>query len=411
VTALLTTPNGGAGIYGENCVQGHTALIYDRGGRNRWRQLVDLSAVRWGRTRDAFSDAEITIAGRSCAAQGDTITGIQPRRHELVIWRGSERVYEWPIREVATYRDRAVIRANDIGAYLDATPLTDDYDWQVGEPVPGLESALMTERVRFILDRELTVPYTMTVGTGGAATVVTVPRWENLDPAINVLAHADIRRSSTLYTRSSTLAFEMTLGEHLANLAEGGLDFTTVGRRLVVWDSAIALGRTRVLTDADFDGELEIILAGGDHFSVSHTSAQRDANEGDAPGEDPPSVGNAGGEDPYYGVWTNITSLSSEDGSDSPTQDALNSQAQRDLVGLTPAPLEIRVPEGSTLRTSSTLGINALVPGVIMPVRAELNVRRVQQDQRLDAVSVTETAADGEVIKVTLSSVGAVAVV
>lgn len=406
----IITPNGGQSVYGENCVQGHTALIYDRGGRNRWRQLVDLASVRWGRTRDAFTDSEIIVSGRSCRAQASVLTGIQPRRHELIIWRGSERVYEGPILEVATYRDRAVIRARDIGEYLNGTVLSQDYPWNTGEPVSDA-SALMTERVREIVGYELTESYDMVVGTGVAAHEVTVPRWETLNPPANVLPHVDIRRSETLLTRSETLGFEMTVGEHLANLAEGGLDFTTVGRSLVVWDSATELGRTRVVTDADFDGELEIILAGGVHFSVSHVSAQReDTGEDVAPGDPIPSVGNAGGENDYYGVWTNIVSLASENGSTDPTQDALNSQAQRDQVGRTPVPIEIRVPDGSTLHTSATLGINELVPGVTIPVRADMNLRALQQDQRLDKLTVTETAA-GEAIAVTLSSVGDVEVV
>lgn len=394
-------------VYGDDCVQGHTALIYDRGGKNRWRQLVDLSSVRWGRTRDAFTDSEVVVSGRACRAQADVLTGIQPRRHELVLWRGSERVYEGPILDVKTYRDRAVIRANDIGEYLKGTALSQDYPWNTGEPVSDA-SALMTERIADILGIELTEAYDMIVGTGGAATTVTVPRWEELDPPANILPFIEVRRSTSLLTRSNTLAFEMTVAEHLQNLAEGGLDFTTVGRKLLVWDSAQSIGRTRVVTDADFDGDIEIVLAGTEHYSISHISAQRDTeDEGADPGDPVPNVGNAGGENPYYGVWTNIISLSSEDGDDNPTQDALNSQAQRDQVGRTPVPIEIRVPDGSTLRTGPTLGINELVPGVTMPVRADMNLRQLQQDQRLDKMVVTETAA-GESIQVTLSSVGTV---
>ncbi|QZD98975.1 minor tail protein [Microbacterium phage Honeyfin] len=388
-------------VYGDDCVQGHTALIYDRGGTNRWRQLVDLTSVRWGRTLDAFTDSEIILAGRSCDAQANVITGIEPRRHELVLWRGSERVYEGPILDVKTYRDRAVIRANDIGEYLKGTTLSQDYPWNTGETVSA-SSALMTERVADILGVELTEGYNMVVGTGGAAMTVYVPRWEELDPPANVLPHIEIRRSNTLLTRSNTLAFEMSVAEHLQNLSEGGLDFTTVGRKLLIWDSAQSIGRTRVVTDADFDGELEIIKSGSDHYSISHVSAQRDPDE-DA--SSVPSVGNAGGQNPYYGVWTNIVSLSSEDGDSKPTQDALNSQAQRDQVGRTPVPLEIRVPDDASLRTSRGLGINTLVPGVIMPVRADMNIRQVQQDQRLNKMTVTETA-EGEKIGVTLSSWG-----
>ncbi|QDH93091.1 minor tail protein [Microbacterium phage Margaery] len=407
---LITTPNGGLSVYGDNCVQGHTALIFDRGGRNRWRQLVDLTSVDWGRTRDTFREATIVVAGNSCREQASILTGIQPRRHELVIWRGKERVYEGPVLRVSTFRDRAVILARDVGEYLNGTALSRDWPLETGEPVSA-DSSLMTERVRTILSYELTEPYTMTVGTGGAAHDVEVPRWEGLTPPANVLPHIEVRRSETLLTRSDTVAFEMTAGEHLANLSDGGLDFTTVGRKIVVWDSAETIGRTRVVTDADFDGELEIIYEGTEHYSISHTSAQRDEeDEHTDPDEPAPSVGNAGGPNPYYGVWTNIKSLSSEDGSDTPTQDALNSQAQRDQVGRTPVPIDIRVPDGSTLRLSPTLGINELVPGTTIPVRAEMNLRKVQQDQRLDSMTVTETA-QGETIKVSLSSWGNVEVV
>ncbi|WQY99830.1 hypothetical protein [Microbacterium phage MO526] len=400
---ILRAPNGGVSVYGENCVQGHTAVIYDRGGTRRWRQLVDLTSVTWGRTRDAFSDAQVVVSGKACASQADILTGIHPRRHELVIWRGRERVYEGPILRVQTGRGSATISARDVGEYLRGTPLTEDYPWTAGEVVSE-SSALMTERVRLILSRELTRPYEMTVGTGAAARQVVVPRWEGLTPPANVLPHVEVRRSETLLTRSDTLAFEMSVAEHLQNLAEGGLDFTTVGRKILVWDSAQALGRTRTLTDADFDGDPQITLEGTDHFSISHVSAQRDEEAEDDPTPSP-SVGNAGGEHPYYGVWTNIVSLSSEDGSDNPTQDALNSQAQRDQVGRSPVPIDIRVPDDATLRLGPTLGINELVPGTIVPVRARLNIRQIQQDQRLDKMTVTETA-EGEKIQVALSSWG-----
>ena len=392
-------------VYGEQCVQGHTAMIFDRGGSKRWRQLIDMSSVRYGRTRDAFTDSEIVISGRACEAQASVLTAIQPRRHELVIWRGNERVYEGPILRVQTYRDRAVIQARDVGEYLRGTVLSRPYPWDTGEPVSD-KSALMTERVRTILGIELNQPYDMITGTGSAATEVTVPRWENIDPPANVLPHIEVRRSETLLTRSDTLPFEMTLAEHLENLADGGLDFTTVGRKIVFWDSATTIGTTRTITDADFDGDPQITLEGTDHFDISHVSAQREEQEEEpVPGDPVPSVGNAGAEDPYYGVWTHLVSLSSENGSEDPTQDALNSQAQRDLVGRTPVPVDIRVPDNSTLRLGPTLGINELVPGTTVPVRATMNLRNIQQDQRLDSITVTETA-EGEKVAVTLTSWG-----
>lgn len=140
-------------------------------------------------------------------------------------------------------------------------------------------------------------------------------RWENLDAPANILPHLDIRRSETLYTRSDTKAMQMSVGEHLSNLAEGGLDYIAVGRRLVIWDSATSLGRTRRLTDADFVGDLLVSADGTDYAAIGHVSASRPDEEPVTP--EPgvvPGVGNAGGVDDFYGPWTRITSLDQEEG-------------------------------------------------------------------------------------------------
>ncbi|QDH93278.1 minor tail protein [Microbacterium phage Cressida] len=391
------------GQYGEPCVAGHTALIFDRGGARRVSQLVDLATVEWSRARDEKTQGIITLTGQACDAQTSVINGIQPHRHELVLFRGDDRVWEGPIEELSTQSDRAMLTAYDAMHYLDNNPLSKDWPLETGTPVSE-SSALMTERIRVILEHELVESYEMVTGTGGATQTVTVDRWEGLTPPANILPHLDIRFSNTLLTRSSTLAFEMQIGEHLANLAEGGLDFTVVGRRLIIWDSAKAIGRTRTLTEADFYGDPRVILSGAGHAAVGHVSAQR-AEEADPDVPVPPAVGNAGASDPYYGPWTKISSLASEEGGDDPTQDELNSQAQRTIVGRNPVPLEMRLPDGAGLRLSHDLTINHLVPGTVMPVLARLNLRRIAQDQRLDRVKVTETAA-GETITATLTPAG-----
>jgi len=383
------------------CVQGHTALIFDRGGTHRLSQIVDLTQVQWGRSRSAYTTASIVVAGDACRDQAQAINDIDSGRHELVLYRGSERVWEGPILQVSTFRDKATITARDIGDYLLTTALSQDWPWDTSGAVSS-SSALMLERVRTIMQYELNTAYDMVTGTGAATQTVHVPRWENITNPANVWPYVDIRTSTSLLTRSNTVAMQMTLGEHLHNLAEGGLDFTIVGRKFVAWDSKDDLGRTRVVTDTDFDGDIEVIQAGAQQFSISHVSASANTDNPDAP-----RVGNAGGPDDFYGVRTNILSLSQEDGADTPTQDALNSQAQRDQVGRNPVPYILRVPDNSTLRLNDTLGINDLIPGVTIPIRTKNNLRVLQQDQRLNSVQVTETA-DGEQIQVSLSSWGEV---
>jgi hypothetical protein len=382
-------------------------MIHDRGGERRKYQLVDLDSVSWGRIRSKKSQATVTLSGRACAAQASIIDDVSraARRYEMVIFRGEDRVWEGPIIQARTRRDTATFIANDIKEYLDHTAMS--IDW------PNADAGgfpLMTDRIEAIINYELSTPYEMRVSTGGAAHVVTVPRWEFVDPPANVLPHLDVRFSDSLLTRSTVVAFQMMVGEHLDNLSEGGLDYTTVGRTLLIWDSATSIGQTRKLTDADFYGDIEVVSAGSEHASIGHISATRPTESADNPLPPPDpgvvfGVGNAGGENDYYGVWTTIHTLEQEEGSGDPSQDELNSQAQRRIVGRTPVPVELIIPDGAGLRLSHDLGINQLVPGVMMPVAATLNLRPVQQDQRLDSLRVNETAA-GEAIQVTLVSAG-----
>lgn len=392
------------GKYGEECISRHSVMIHDRGGIRRIGALVDVAEVEWNRERDAISSAKVVVSGRACAEQAPFLNSIAPRRHEMVIYRGIERVWEGPILEASSYSDRIEVIANDVLEYPRHRPMSKDW--------PNLDGGgqrYMTERIRDVLTYELGTSYVADVGQAGVPVLFTIPAWEQLDPPANVLPYLEVRASvgaQGILTRSSVAAFEMMVGEHLQNLAEGGLDFTTIGRKILIWDSAQSIGQTRILTDADFYGELRVIAAGGEHASIAHISAQRDDEGGVV--DDMSGVGSAGAADPFYGVWTRLVSLSSEEGTDTPSQMELNSQARRQLVGRNPVPTEIIIPSGGGLRLSHDLRINELVPGTVMPVRATLNLRPVQQDQRLDKLTVRETPA-GESVQVALSPSGILA--
>lgn len=379
-----------------DCITHHRIAIHERGGGRRAHNLVDIASVQWERIRDSKSSASFTVSGRSCRAQADIIRSVAASagRFELVIFRGDDRVWEGPIRRVGTLRDRAVVLATDVKEYLDRTSLS--IDWPNSD---GGGPTLMGDRIEQMVTHELSTPYTMETN-GGA---VIVPRWETINPPINVLPHMLVY-PGTVLTRSDTLAFEMMLGEHIDNLVDGGMDYTVVGRRIIFWDSALSIGQTRRMTDADFYGEIEVIRYASDHWSISHLSASQD-NEAGGRG-----VGHAGAADAFYGVWENIVSQQSEEGTDAPTQTELNSQAQRDILHRNPVPLQVRVPDGVGIRLSDTLRINDLIPGVIVPVVTALNIQTVSQPQRLDKVSVTEDAQN-ETVSVSLSPFGDVSVV
>lgn len=390
------------GSFGQPCISGHTVMIHDRGGQKRIDQLIDITRVKWGRMLDGQPIAEIEIAGRrECKAQLQKLLGIRSRRHELVIFRGLDRVFEGPILRVKWLSNRVIVLAKDVSEYLRGTSMSKDWPG----PAEG-GRPLMTDRIDDIIRYELTEEYQMRIGTGSAGHLVTVPRWETIDTPANILPHLEVRHSETLRTTSSVLAFEMNVMEHLEDLSRGTLNFTTLGRKILIWDSDQLLGKTRRLTDADFYGEIEVYENGTDYSDIVHVSAQRD--EEDVVVTDPgvtQGVGHDGEADDYYGVWEYISSMQSEEGEEAPTSDALNSQAQRVERIRGTMPLEMKIPASSGLRLSHDLTIMDLVPGVVMPVAATFNLREVSQDQMLSAMQVEETP-NNELIQITLIPAG-----
>ncbi|QGZ16726.1 minor tail protein [Microbacterium phage Dewdrop] len=391
------------GSFGQPCISRHSVMIHDRGGKKRINQLIDVTQVKWGRTISDQVVAQITIAGKkSCEAQLKVLNDIEAMRHEIVIFRGADRVFEGPVLRVRWFSNRVVIMVKDVSQYLKGTSLSRDWP----RPESGVQE-LMTDRMEEIINWELTVPYQMEVGTSAVPELVTVPRWETLDPPANVLDHLEVRRSTTLYTTSATLAFEMTLLDHLNDRARSALNWTTVGRKILIWDSNQLLGQTRRLSDADFYGEIEVYTDGSDFSSINHLSAQRDDEAGPQNPGVTQGVGHAGRADPYRGVWEYIGTSQTEEGSDQPTQAELNSQARRIDRARRELPLVMKVPSSSGLRLSKDLGIMQLVPGMVMPVSATFNLREVAQDQLLESVTVEETPK-GETIQVTLQPAGPV---
>ena len=368
------------GVYGGVCVEDHTVYIYDRGGQTRVGQLLDVSQVRWVRDRDSVSEADIRIEGSACSAQASLLAAIEPKRSEIVIFRGQERVWEGPVWRVGWHADYVEINAHDVMAYVNSTPLTREWDNRHRvdntDPDNPVEISMPTEvttRLGQILDYEMQV-------------------WEALDPPANILPHRVIHHSpNEARTSAYTLPFEMTVGEHIEGMGRtAGIDWTVIGRAIHIWDVSSNLGRTRTLTEADFLSSVIITAYGADMAAVVVVV-----------GEDG-MYGYAAEESPYYGPWTMILTAYSEEGADAPTQAELDSQAKRNLNGRMPVPVEVRIPDNSGVRLNETLTIDHLVPGVQVPLLATLNSRQMSQLQKIDKLVVTETP-DGETIQLTLT--------
>jgi hypothetical protein len=347
----------------------------------RVAQLLDVSEVIWRRDRDGVSECDVRIEGSACSAQAKILAAIEPMRSEMVIYRGDDRVWEGPVWRVGWHSTYVEINAHDVMQYVFGTPLTKEWDNRMradydtnGDPVVIYSQPTeILNRVKNIMNYEMQV-------------------WESLTPPINVLPHVVYHHvAGEPRTTAYTKPYEMTVGEHIAHMAHySGIDYTCVGRAIHFWDVDEHLGRTRMLTDNDFLSEVIITAYGADLATRAIVIAESGA------------YGEASNPSGYYGPWTKIHTAFNEEGTNEPTQEELNSQAQRAIAGRSPVPVEVRVPDNSGIRLTDTLTINHLVPGVQMPVLATLNARQLSQMQKLDLVTVTETP-DGETVQVVLT--------
>lgn len=352
----------------------HTAYLYDRGGLRQLANFDSLSKVKWERRRDDTSTGTINISSPSteCAK---ALGMVESGRHELVLFRGRERVWEGPINAVTFYGDTAQIDASDITYYLLRTIMRQEYN----NAYPN--NGLALDRMKRILTTE-------------------VARKEALDPPGNILPHVQYIYAPPgghdAGTASHTLPYEATVFDHMDSLASrGGLDYTVVGRSLLLFDNHTKIGQTPTVTAEDFIGD-PIISQYGQQLAtyVAMTDGQG-------------HFGDVGGTDDYYGEWEQLFQAYDEStaapNQQPPSVEDMRSQAERTYSQSKKPPLVIRVPDNTSLNPNGVLTMRDLVPGVWIPLSATLPGRSVTQMQKLDNMSVEETAQDGEMIKVTLS--------
>jgi hypothetical protein len=351
----------------------HRAFLYDRGGERRIGELTQLRQVRWGRSRDDTSIGNVFVKTPD-ATCSRVVAEIEPGRHELVIFRGGQRVWEGPIVRTDETGDRIEVDARDITHYLNRTILRAAYN----NAYPRI--AYATERMRKILTAELA-------------------RKESLDPPINVLKHMKITtHTKTAKTSRKTFAYEKYVFEELDSLAaKGGIDYTVVGRALFINDVNDVIGQGPALSSADFDGNLSVSLYGVETGTYSAVT--------DGLGK----WGAFGGVDPYYGEIELLHTIYDEDTTtaqreaDAITKAEMSAQARRNSSGRYPTPILIRVPEGATLRSDRADDMmDVLVPGVRFAIRSDKTYRKVTQVQKLDRL-VVEEDSNGERVQVTFS--------
>jgi hypothetical protein len=347
----------------------HTAWVMHRGGQRRIAQLKDISLCRWERLRDDISQATVQITGDLSSSQERTLNSLEPGRHELCIYRDKVRSWEGPITLLTYSRSGLEVNAKDVLYYLYRTKIHAAYS----SAYPNVE--YVTSRIKRIMLAELA-------------------RKEALSPAYNIVPYiVEHHLATDAKTAMITAADQYTLFEHLDNLAaNNGIDYTVVGRAIHLWDTSVsAMGKTRTVTENDFLGDVVVSVYGSE---LATSATVTDGNGMSA---------TAGGIDPYYGEWEVLaTAYDESDGANPPTAPEMLSQAKRNLSGRNPTPLQVRVPDNSSVNPKGVLTVNDMVPGVYIPLLAKLNIREVSQMQKLQSVQFEETST-GETVNVTLT--------
>jgi hypothetical protein len=358
----------------------HHVVVYRRGGKERVAELSSISYVDWGRVRDDISTAQVKVSGWDIDC-GNLLASLQTWAYELVIYRNNgfsvDRVWEGPITLLTYESDKVTIDAKDVMGYA----------------------------YRRIIKQKMTDS-----GKGNGTTVVDRARRviQNVfgpdDP--NVLAYLQVlAREDDAMQYRSTPAYSRTAFEEVDDMAaNAGLDYTAVGRAILLWGTKHRIGTLPELRDENL-GASPIVSEYG--MSMANVYSVSDGN-----GVHGEATRLVSGNDETYGLVEMLSSTwasDSEDETGTYTQAGLETvvksfegYAERSISDRYPPPVVVRIPDNTTLNPDTPISIKHLVPGMVMPLRSTSTLRVVAASQKLDSVKVIEE--DGkETVSITVS--------
>lgn len=376
---VQTFPSGGD-FQGRLGYGNHRVFLMAQGGRSIIGELTPFTEVSYTRVRDGLSACHVTVdiakaSNRACSLLAMARSWI----HELVVFRKTDdghisRVWEGPVTRIQYPPDKVVIQAHDVAVWLHRRALRQGFD----DSYPAVNTS--TQR---------------------AAELVT-DAFARHDP--NVLRYLTVFEYDTDPQETIIKAdYSATAYDVLDEMAaKHGIDYTVVGRRIIINDTHRPVGRLPVLRGTDFNKAPTITESG----LAAATEAIVTNGRGD--------YGIARAKDnPYGGPLEMIFTTYSQHRagpqkqrsakSQAKFQDSLNDQAQRDLAHRHPTPLRVHLPAGAALRPDAPIPLDYLVPGMWAPLQATHTCREVTQWQKLHDVKVTE-AGGVETVAVTFET-------
>lgn len=335
------------------CAPVYEVLVTNRCGKATVANLGNFERLTWGRVLDDVSQASVTMPGNCC----EELANVRSWANELHIIRDGEEVWAGPIVTQPNCRSGVTFVAWDVSGWLDrrvirARTCFDPDCGGVATDGPGIAERLVT--AGFAPDDPCVLPLLTTIRGG--------PTQER-----------------------DYLAASNYVMPALKDLAKGALDFTTVGRRIILMPEGYLLGRTALLSCESFGGDVCTTEDGLGLATAAWVQGKLADNVTTV-------VGSSGGVDPFYGL---VEVLQQDD--TVRTVQAANRQAAGIVNARNPAPVLVQAPSGSALDPEAPVCISQLVPGVEVPVMMDCTCRQVAQSMRLTKLDVTVDAS-GELV-------------
>jgi hypothetical protein len=347
----------------------YRVMVYDRGGQRVKGEITPLAAFQWGRARDDISAATMRVNGYShdcCGLLGD----LRCWAHEVVIFRDGVRVWEGPITRLAYHADGVEIEARDPLVYVYRRIMRQGYNDNYRKPKQGfVGKRSVVERAALLIQNAL------------------APNDPNVLPWLTTINYPDDAQEAR-----SVPAFSKTAWEEVDDLAAtAGLDYTCVGRRIILHDTHRPVGNLAEMREKDFFSSpviTEYGMSAANVFGVTNNAGlygvyafPQDKWYDLGPIE---MLASAYGE--ANGAGADPRALTPQEREE--RRRDLRRQASRNIHGRWPAPTIVRVPDNSRLHPNAEVGINQLIPGVHVPVRVQNECRNVAQMQKLDSITV-----------------------
>lgn len=370
------------------CASAYTLVFHWRGGRTVYAvpAAETTTRVRWGRTLNGVSEAEVTIAKVGNTPDCCRLLGsIHPWVHEVSVYRDTELVWQGPVIDITFTRTEVKVIAWDVTAWLDR--LVNRFRLDFGNNVRAGKCAkdMITAN---LFDTDI-VPTTYVDWPGIACHMIATDT-----PKVRIQAGA-------WFEYAGVIVREWT---------KFGMDYTTVGRAIWFRPQVQQVKGKRIvaratLTDEAFAGELEVRLSGREAatLGVAVTNRIKDAPAGF--GYHTPNVaGNA------YGRLDRLERLGLESGDVHGGDPApvpkwmptLMTAARQLVAGRYPCPTTVSVPEGSRLTPSAPVAMSELVCGEPFSIVTSSTCASVQAMFRLADVAVEWESPASEAVAVNM---------